>query len=430
MSKSLKQVASEMDPLAAKGTKVLLSSVLRQHRFPVGFPVSGRGLREIVRRHTGPITVKFLSYNTFLTEAHVSLPDPFPDLRITAKPALHGRAAEIGRRIFSEYDFAALYEVMQDKQRDEILAAWGPAPPDSHFAGTLTSLFAISKKFRIGRKEGKTYISKGKGTRIRLILVPVPGIGLVPLPTPDTGVGVGVAIDLSLDSDFYAHKGVLLTEILTPLGAIEVFSTHLFFGGGVGKTAEDIINVLTPFEQHISESTPAERFETQKNELNEMLAFYRVHHRPQNVAIFCGDLNIDGSEPAHFNVLKNLLASINMKDVWAEGPFPNNLKGGQTSRNDDDDTKPDERDFANICTGLAANGDYCDDSRPPNHRPPPDAVGRFDYLFVENPQPSHNYNLDLTRVRRRQFHWSQPADGQFFLSDHLGLETTLLISRK
>jgi len=65
MSKSLKQVASEMDPLAAKGTEVLLSSVLRQHRFPIGFPASARGLGEIVRRHTTAITVKFLSYNTF-----------------------------------------------------------------------------------------------------------------------------------------------------------------------------------------------------------------------------------------------------------------------------------------------------------------------------------------------------------------------------
>jgi len=412
MSKSLKQVASEMDPLAAKGTEVLLSSVLRQHRFPIGFPASDRGLGEIVRRHTTAITIKFLTYNTFLTEAHVSLPDPFPDLRITAKPALHGRAAEIGRRIFSEYDFAALYEVMQEKQRDEILAAWGSTAPDNLFGGILTSVFAISKKFRIGRKESRTYGSKGKVT----------GVDVIP--------GIGPAIDVSLDSDFYADKGVILTEILTPLGPVEVFSTHLFFGGGFGETAEDLVNAATPFEQHISESTPAERFETQKNELNEMLAFYRAHHRAQNVAIFCGDLNIDGSDPAHFNELKNLLGSIGMKDVWADGPFANNLAGGQTSRNDDDDTKPDERDFANICTGLAANGDYCDDTRPPNHPPPPDAVGRFDYLFVENPQPSHNYNLDLTRVRRRQFGWGQPADGQFFLSDHLGLETTLLLSRK
>ena len=115
-----------MDPLAAKGTEVLLSSVLRQHRFPVGFPASARGLREVVRRHTSPVTIKFLSYNTFLTELRVSLPDPFPDLHIAPKPALHRRAAEIGRRVFSEYDFAALYEVMQDKQEVLVITPQSP----------------------------------------------------------------------------------------------------------------------------------------------------------------------------------------------------------------------------------------------------------------------------------------------------------------
>lgn len=268
------------------------------------------------------------------------------------------------------------------------------------------------KKYRIGRKETRTYISKGKVT----------GVELVP--------GIGPSIDISLDSDFYAKKGVMLTEIVTPLGPVEVFSTHMFFGGGLTKAAEEIVNGITPFEQHISKSTANERFETQKHELDEMLEFYRAHHRPQNVAIFCGDLNIDGSDALHFSVLSSFLASIDMKDVWAEGPFPNNRAGGQTSRNDDDDTLPHERDFSNICTGLSTNADYCDDSRPPSHVTPGDAVGRFDYFFVEQPQPSHLYNLDLTRVRRRQFRWATPQDDQFFLSDHLGLETTLLLSTK
>ena len=53
---------------------------------------------------------------------------------------------------------------------------------------------------------------------------------------------------VSLDSDFYAEKGVMLTEIFTPFGILEVFSTHLMFGGGFGKTGEDAINVATPFE--------------------------------------------------------------------------------------------------------------------------------------------------------------------------------------
>ena len=150
----------------------------------------------------------------------------------------------------------------------------------------------------------------------------------------------------------------------------------------------------------------------------------------ENVAILCGDFNIDGSDVDHFGELKNRLAAIRMKDAWANGPFINNLAGGQTARNDDDDTKTQEGNFDNICTGLVTNGEYCDDSRNPNHPPPPDCVGRFDYIFVEDPHPLHTCNLDLSRVRRRQFRRSQPSDGQFFLSDHLGLETTLIVSRK
>lgn len=412
MPKSLRQVASEMDPLADKHSGIQLSSVLRQHRWPTGVPASGRNLREVVRRHSDSASIRFLSYNTYLTEAHITLPDPFPDLRITAKPALHGRAREIGQRIFAEYDFACLYEVMQEQQRNEILAVWGPSPPDNFFGGTLSSLFTIGKKFNIGRRENKAYRNKGKAKSIDIVPV------------------VGPSVDISLDSDFYAEKGVMFTEIVTPFGTVEVFSTHLMFGGGFGKTAEALINAATPFEGHISESSPSERFDIQKNQLDELIEFYHALHHGDNVAIICGDLNIDGSDVGHFGELKNRLAAIGMKDAWAEGPFLNNLVGGQTARNDDDDTKTQERNFDNICTGLATNEDYCDDSRPPNHPPPPDCVGRFDYVFVEDPQPGHKCNLDLSRVRRRQFRWSQPSDEQFFLSDHLGLETTLFVSQK
>ena len=145
--------------------------------------------------------------------------------------------------------------------------------------------------------------------------------------------------------------------------------------------------------------------------------------------MICGDFNIDGADLGHFGQLKNRLAAIEMKDAWADGPFINNLVGGQTARNDDDDTKPQERNFDNICTAFGQNGDYCDDSRNPNHPPPLDCVGRFDYIFVEEPHPHHKCNLDLSRVRRRQFRRSQDSEGQFFLSDHLGLEATLIVSR-
>jgi hypothetical protein len=158
MPKSLRQVAFEMDPLADSRSTIQLSSVLKQHRWPVGSLPSDQGLKEVVRRHSDSVTIKFLSYNTYLTEAHITLPDPFPDLRLTAKPDLHGRAREIGQRILSEYDFASLYEVMQEQQRNEVLAAWGPSPPDHFFGGTLSSLFTISKKFQIGRAARSTHM--------------------------------------------------------------------------------------------------------------------------------------------------------------------------------------------------------------------------------------------------------------------------------
>ena len=93
---------------------------------------------------------------------------------------------------------ARLYEVMQEQQRNEILAAWGPSPPDNFFGGTLSSLFTISKKFNIGRRENKAYRSKGKAK----------SVDIVP--------GIGPSVDISLDSDFYADKGVMFTEIVTP----------------------------------------------------------------------------------------------------------------------------------------------------------------------------------------------------------------------
>src|SRR5437868_11447688 len=141
----------------------------------------------------------------------------------------------------------------------------------------------------------------------------------------------------------------MLTEILTAFGVVEVFSTHLMFGGGFDRTAEDLVNAATPFEGHISESTPSERFDIQKKQLNELVEFYKCKHHKENVAIICGDFNIDGSNLDHFGVVKSQLATIGMNDAWAEGPFVNNLAGGQTTRNDDDDKKPQEKNFDNIC---------------------------------------------------------------------------------
>jgi endonuclease/exonuclease/phosphatase family metal-dependent hydrolase len=240
---------------------------------------------------------------------------------------------------------------------------------------------------------------------------------------------IGPSVDVSFDSDFYAEKGVMLTEIVTTHGTVEVFSTHLFFGGGLPSAAKALINGATPFEKHISESDPEDRFRTQLAEIEELIDFFHAQHHKENVAIICGDFNIDGSDPSKFGPLKNRLASIGFKDAWADGPFLNNLAGGVTTRNDDDETKPIELNFDNVCTELPGSTEFCDDTRGPRHPPAFDAVGRFDYIFIQEPQTSHTAMLDLSRIRRREFRRLAETGNQFFLSDHLGLDTALIVSR-
>lgn len=270
-------------------------------------------------------------------------------------------------------------------------------------------MFTISQTFPITRHEQHTFIAKAKVAHIDSIL--------------------GVGFDMSLDSDFYANKGVLFTEIGTPFGSLEIFSTHLMFGGGLPPAAETIANALTPVGDHISESNPQERFAVEMAQLNELISFYREHHHPQNVSIVCGDFNIDGSDAQKFAQVRGRMRQIAMSDAWAEGPFGNEIQGGQTSRNDDGADAAIERDFTNVCVQNAQSpGDlFCNDTVKTSSTS--ENVGRFDHIFIGDPNADHTCNLDLTRVRRRGFQRPE-TEFQKFLSDHLGLETTLILSRK
>jgi endonuclease/exonuclease/phosphatase family metal-dependent hydrolase len=409
MEASLREIALQMDQFLGDA-EISLRDVINWHRWQSETPDSSKGFREIARRHLDGQTIKFLSYNTYLLEAHIDLPNPLSDVEVHAKPAMHERAKELGKIIRDEYDFASLYEVMQEEQKSEILSAWGESPPTVAFGGALSSLCTISPKFPIKPRQignPKKYIHKGKTF-------------VVNLP-------VGPKFEASLDSDFYSHKGVLLTEIDIGVGVIEVYSTHLMFGGGLPKALETVINAMTTGD-HISPANSDERLTIELQQIDELIDFYVANHHPKNVAIICGDFNIDGSDPIKFAKIKNRLQTINMRDAWAEGPFPNLISGGQTCRNDDGEGAR-ERDFTHACVPLAAaNADLvCDDSVPTQSTS--DVVGRFDYLFVEEPQIFHTFNLDLSRVRRRGFRRPQVTDDQEFLSDHLGLETTLVVSR-
>lgn len=417
MESSLKSIAIAMNQFTR--VDISLRKLLSWHK---AAPSNiSTGLKEIARRHASGSSVacKFLSYNTYLLEAlHVKLPDPFADLVIGAKAEVPQRAFEIGSMITTEnYDFVSLYEIMNDSVKGTLLSGLGASPKDLNFGGDATSLLTLSRTFSITRREFKAFANTGKSFNVDIPLIP--------------------NFTISLDSDFYARKGVLLTEIetgLTTLGStpqpilVEIYSAHLMFGGGFGKSAEDAVNTLIPLGERITPSNTNQRFELEMKQVDELLAFYRNNHNPNNVAIVCGDFNIDGSNPSRFEMLKGRFEAHNMLDAWVDSPL-GNCGAGQSSRNDDGDGIREDS-FDKVCFPLDVEGaaDYCDESVATISSS--EFVGRFDYIFIENPTDQHFGNVDFSRLRRRQFMRHQPQFKQRFLSDHLGLETTFFFSQR
>lgn len=406
MELSLRQLAHDMDRLAPPSA-IRVSDLIHWHRWELN---ARRSCREMAGRHSSrtSVAIRFLSYNTYLLKAKLKLPDPFTDVTLASKPEIDERARELGRILRTDYDLACLYEIMEEEQKAQILEAWGGTPPGHVFGGRLSSLLTISPRFPIVRQARHIFANRGKYYDINLGLT---------------------SVKVSLDSDFYADKGVLLSEVQTPFGSIEIYSTHLMFGGGLGDAAQDILNVIPG--AHMTPSNSAERLNIELLQIDELIAFYNEQHHPENVALVCGDFNIDASNPAKYEQIRRRFAAITMLDVWAEGPFQNERRGGQTARNDDGDGSPKENNFGNVCVPLKGSfGDlYCDDTQTTTSSS--DYVGRFDLLFVQDPVPDHACNLDLARVRRRGFQRQNVRNSQQgFLSDHLGLDTTLYVSQK
>ena len=450
---TLEEIARRMDPASPPGD---LEALVRRHRW-IGAPPAGQGAeQEILRRHNHPDTRthRFLHFNTFLVPgvqlglglngaarlalvlaqfglfagrsmARLRPRDLWAELRprgaalrefaegrlspllgrldpgaagdrtldLMASLGRRVRAVEAARMVAREYDLAALCEVFTKTTRDRMLQEAGKQRPIKHAAGPS----AGPGVGRVGSGLlGLCMEQAGARRLLRAAWRPFSRHG-----------------DPMRDGDAWATKGVLLLEVALGPGKLELYSTHLLWGNDLLASDRRLLRLAAPRLQ------PDRLLDLRLSQVDDLLAFYREQHEPGNMALVAGDFNLRAHEPEQYAALTERMATVNMRDAW---PYPGRVRpapGGET-----------------VCTSASgrisrlerlgpmdAEG-YLDD-----RRETPRGQGRVDYLFAQDPAPEHTFNLDLTRIRRRAFpRAAHDARDQRFLSDHVGLDTTLVAS--
>ena len=439
-----------MDPVSPPGTPEVLA---RRHRWLAG-PPKQAAADQILRRHNHPGTTthRFLSYNTFLVPglqigaglagatrlalvaAQLGLlaggrvarirprdllgelgaggqaPHPPRDSRLSpllgrldpgaggertldlvGKASRRIRAVEIARLLASEYDLAALCEVFTSATRGQMLQAMKGARQVADAAGPPRG----SGVGRVG--SGLLSVCLGQGRRlVRAAWRPFTRHG-----------------DPLREGDAWATKGVLLLEVDLGPGRLELFSTHLLAGNDLLASRRRLLRLASPL------LSDAQLLALRLSQVDDLLAFYREQHNPQNVAMVVGDFNLSAQDPDTHAALQERMASAKLRDAW---PHPG--WAGPEPRGDTHATGGGGRSSRLNWLGEPDRDGYLDD-RVPSPRP----TDRIDYIFVEEPTAAHTFNLDLTRIRRRAFpREPRGQGGERYLSDHVGLDTTLIAS--
>jgi len=409
-SRSLKEVITLLEPGHDRPQPKSLRELSRRLRWQTGWqgsvgeqatqlPGGPISFREIIRRicGDGTVTLRFLSYNSYLLAAmEIAYPNPIAPIvrvNIKEKPARAERATELGQTL-GVYDVCCLSEVFTSDSRDRIMAGLGGGWAQ-----------------RTGPPAGP-----------RPSLVPVPGMGSsglfflvknrpITFTTHEIFLNLG---DYKRDADFWSNKGMLLNVIDLGVGQLEIFQTHLLYGGGLLG----------------SDPSDEDRLKIQRDELQQLADFYLALHQPHNVAIVTGDFNMSGADPLQYAAVRQAMDILNLHDLWSWDVYDHDLNEGYTCRFTDGGEEDWWRNFLPVCTpiwiGPEPAEDYCHDYF--SYGKQPRGVGRYDYIFVERPTDAHGYNLEVSRTRRRPFERNRSTDKEPYLSDHLGLDVTIFIS--
>ena len=113
------------------------------------------------------------------------------------------------------------------------------------------------------------------------------------------------------DSDYFSHKGALLTRVRTDpdLPEVDVVSTHLLAGGDFFPLpgVDDV----------------ARHHELRMRQVDELVAFIEDERNPANPLLLVGDLNVPAFDPsaaeptAQYDDLAVRLERIGLVDLWA-----------------------------------------------------------------------------------------------------------------
>src|SRR5262249_3839193 len=119
--------------------------------------------------------------------------------------------------------------------------------------------------------------------------------------------------DLSRDADALSQKSILLSRVDVGPGVLDIYTTHLFNGGGLNGGP-----------------SPEQRIGIQKTQVDEIVNFIQNTHRKENVALLMGDFNIDARDTTlsyqsppplsipltSYQTLTELLRVVDLFDVW------------------------------------------------------------------------------------------------------------------
>jgi hypothetical protein len=357
-------------------------------------------------------------------------PNGFPfTINFSAKPDIPERAFEIGREAVN-YDIFSLVEVWDDSSKNKVLAFGDERLKNtpnlklyqgSCFTGPGLPVAGSWKQFGSGLLVVAPQLSASDG-----------GTSVYEPDGVNRKMAGGCDFGALVDTDRFANKGVQLTVIDLVMGKLDLYSTHLYSGG-------DGLNL----PGMLGKPTDEEKDKIKVAQVWRLVDFISSTHDPSHVAMIAGDFNIAANK-AIYTTFANALSQVMCRDfkpttfddLWVNPAYDDILSTlkdqGRTNRDDPSDHGDGHTDFSNVCafkapgsTVTPGNGQdfYCDDSRPDTGT----AGERIDYIFLERPRFSHEFMLDVSRIRRRAFKRVQPGTVAY-LSDHLGLEVTLLPS--